>query len=129
LRALVDSHALLWFLNGDVPLGPAAGAFMRSKTNQPSVSIGSCWELAIKVSIGKLRFPAPFDEFLWPQLLLNRIEVLPIRAEHLNQIGSLPHHHRDPFDRLFVAQAIVEGVPIISADAALDAYGIERLWA
>ena len=129
MRVIIDSHALLWFLNGDVPLGSRAAALIRDETNRPVVSVASCWELAIKSSIGKLRFPAPYEEFLWPQLRANRIDVLAIEQSHLNKIGGLAHHHRDPFDRIIVAQALVERIPVVSNDAMFDAYGVERLWA
>ncbi len=101
---------------------------MRSGQNDLLVSAGSCWEIAIKCGLGKLSLGSPFEQFLWPQLRANNIEVLPISADHLNRVGTLPHHHRDPFDRLLGAQAIVEGVPVLSGDTAVDASGIERIW-
>ncbi len=128
MRALVDTHALLWFLDNDARLGGASRAFMKSGENELLVGVGCCWELAIKCGIGKITLDKPFEQFLWSQLRSNSIEVLDISQDHLNRVGSLPLHHRDPFDRLLIAQALVERVPILSADTALDAYGIERIW-
>ena len=128
MRALVDTHTLLWFLNDDTRLSEISRAFMKSGQNDLLVGVGCCWELAIKCGIGKITLDKPFEQFLWSQLRSNAIEVLGISEEHLNRVGSLPLHHRDPFDRLLVAQAIVEGVSVVSADTALDAYGIERIW-
>jgi PIN domain nuclease of toxin-antitoxin system len=127
LRALVDTHALLWFLDDDKRLGQNARTMMRSGRNELLFSAGCCWELAIKHAIGKITLRKPFDQFLWPELQANEIDVLAIEPEHLNKIAALPHH-RDPFDRLLVAQALVEHVPVVSSDAALDGYGVERVW-
>jgi PIN domain nuclease of toxin-antitoxin system len=92
------------------------------------LSIGSCWELAIKHSLGKLELRRPFEEFLPSALAKNAIELLPITLSHLSAVVQLPFHHRDPFDRLLVAQAQVEKIPLVSADGAIDAYGVVRIW-
>lgn len=128
MRALIDTHALLWFLADDPRLGPAARALMTAGGNDLLFSIAGCWELAIKCSLGKVRLAEPFERFLWPQLRANAIDVLPILPDHLDALGALPPHHRDPFDRLLVAQARVEGVPLVSGDAALAGYPVTLVW-
>ena len=84
--------------------------------------------MAIKVSLGKLSLSVPFDDLVPGLLASNGIELLPIRAGHLRGVTQLPFHHRDPFDRILVAQASAEGAVLVSADAVLDAYGVQRLW-
>lgn len=93
------------------------------------VSLATLWELAIKVSIGKLVLKQDsFESFISEGLASSRAELLPIEPKHIQRLVSLPLHHRDPFDRMLVAQALVEGVPIISSDEAFDTYGVERIW-
>jgi PIN domain nuclease of toxin-antitoxin system len=128
VKALVDTHALLWFVIDDPRLGGGARELMRSGENELLFSLGSCWELAIKCTLGKISLGKPFDQFLWPELRGNDIGLLPIAPEHLNVLAGLHHHHRDPFDRLLVAQALAEGMPIVSGDDVLDGYGLRRVW-
>ncbi|WP_348982568.1 type II toxin-antitoxin system VapC family toxin [Oscillatoria acuminata] len=92
------------------------------------LSKASAWEMAIKQNIGKLNFGLPFKEILVEKLNENRVEILDITLNHIEIVASLPMHHRDPFDRLIIAQGIVEQIPIISADAVFDAYPIQRIW-
>ncbi len=97
-------------------------------TNEVFLSIASVWEMVIKVSMGKLDLSQPFDLFIPNQLLLNNINLLDISISHTLRVATLPFHHRDPFDRLLIAQSLVEGLPIISMDSIIDAYGVTRLW-
>ena len=92
------------------------------------LSVASLWEMAIKISLGKLVLTEPFETMVPEQLDLNGIDQLGIEFKHVTQVSKLPFHHCDPFDRLIVAQALIEELPIISADGALDAYGVRRLW-
>lgn len=92
------------------------------------MSIASIWEMAIKASTGKLSFTSPFDAFVTEQMRRNRIDLLAISIAHTAQVVSLPYYHRDPFDRLLIAQAAVDNIPIVSVDAAFDAYPVTRLW-
>jgi PIN domain nuclease of toxin-antitoxin system len=128
MKLLLDTHALLWFLAGDTRLSPAARAAIEDRSNTRLFSIAGAWEMAIKVSLGKLSLSAPFQDLVPGVLASNGIELLQIRTEHVRGITQLPFHHRDPFDRMLVAQASAERAILVSADAALDAYGVQRLW-
>ena len=109
-------------------MSATARAIIEDYENNLLFSIGSVWEIAIKTSLGKLELEQPLETFLLTQIAENLLELLPITAPHAVRVASLPFHHRDPFDRLLVAQALVEQVPILSFDSAFDHYGIERLW-
>lgn len=125
---LLDTHAFLWFINGDSQLSVKARELIEDLSDPAVLSVASLWEIAIKVSSGKLSLVEPFDILIPQQMLLNRIRALDISLPHLTEVVQLPFHHRDPFDRLLIAQAIVERIPIVSRDTAFDAYGIRRLW-
>jgi PIN domain nuclease of toxin-antitoxin system len=123
-RLLVDTHALLWWLIDDPALSPTAREALADPANEPLVSAASAWEIAIKRSLGKLTGPDDLPDriadegFAW----------LPVSAAHAWQVRDLPPHHRDPFDRLLVAQALVERVPIVTPDTRFDAYGVDVRW-
>jgi PIN domain nuclease of toxin-antitoxin system len=125
---LLDTHSLLWFVVASPKLSLKARAVIEDPTNQLFFSAASLWEVAIKVSLGKLDLGEPFDHFFPRQLDVNRIVLLRITVAHASALVNLPHHHRDPFDRILVAQAQVESLSIVSGDPALDAYGVSRLW-
>jgi PIN domain nuclease of toxin-antitoxin system len=125
---MLDTHALIWFLDGSSQLSSVARSLIEDENNDILVSVGSLWEMAIKVSLGKLHLGLPFDYFIRTEFAVNGLSLLGITAAHAAAVASLPFYHRDPFDRLLIAQAQVEGTPIISADAAFDAYPITRLW-
>ncbi len=126
MNLLIDTHTFLWFVNDDPQLSTGAATLLESD-NSVFLSIASLWEIAIKVSIGKLTLSQPFEQFMPEQLALNDITVLPIRIVDCHQLIGLPFHHRDPFDRIILAQALVEGVPVVSIDTAFDAYAVNRL--
>jgi PIN domain nuclease of toxin-antitoxin system len=128
MRLLLDTHALLWFLGGDPKLSRLATDLMLDPDNEILVSVASLWEIAIKAQIGKLALHHPFQEIFPAQLTANEIGVLPVDLVHVQQLFKLSLHHRDPFDRLLIAQALAEGVPIISSDAMFDPYPVEVLW-
>ena len=128
MRFLLDTHSLLWFLAGDPNLTERARRVIENPEYDILASIASLWEVAIKHSLGKLQLAEPFEELFPRHLSLNSIVLLTIRQDHVARVSSLPFHHRDPFDRLLVAQALVEEIPILSGDDALDAYGVERIW-
>jgi PIN domain nuclease of toxin-antitoxin system len=128
MRYLLDTHSLIWFIGGDAQLSAHAQQLMDDEGNELFISIASLWEMAIKLSIGKLNLEQPFEEMFPEQLENNSIEILTITIDHLKAVCTLPFHHRDPFDRLIIAQAQVEGLPIISVDTVFDGYGIKREW-
>ncbi|HEX8245953.1 MAG TPA: type II toxin-antitoxin system VapC family toxin [Longimicrobium sp.] len=128
MRILLDTHAFLWFITADAKLSTHAERVIRDRGNEPLLSVASVWEIAIKLNLGRLPIPQPLDTFVPAQLRLNRIGVLPIELRHTYEIARLPLHHRDPFDRLLISQALIENIPLVSADSALDAYAIRRLW-
>jgi PIN domain nuclease of toxin-antitoxin system len=119
---------MVWFWLHDAQLSNAAEAAISDPVNQILVSPASYWELAIKISLGKYQLPVAYEPFFQQQITQNDFEILPIQINHTATLIDMPFHHRDPFDRLLVAQAAAEDVPLVSADAALDAYGIKRLW-
>ena len=128
MNLLLDTHSFIWFVENNPSLGPHARTLIQESTNDVFLSIASVWEMAIKVSLGKLSLSQPFDLFIPNQLLLNDITLLDITVGHTLRVAMLPFHHRDPFDRLLIAQSLVEGMPIISIDSVFDAYGVNRLW-
>jgi PIN domain nuclease of toxin-antitoxin system len=128
VRLLLDTHSFLWFAEGDARLSPDARTLIQEETNDLWLSVAALWEIAIKVSIGKLRLEEPFETLIPRLIHENEIALLGITLSHAAVVAALPHHHRDPFDRLMVAQAQVEQIPMVSNDPALDAYGVTRLW-
>lgn len=131
MKFLIDTHVFIWFMEGNPSFSPIAKSLMLDKTNEIFISIASLWEISIKNSIGKLPISKNYDE-LSVVLYDNLIEILPITFAHTVENNQLPFHHRDPFDRLIIAQAIVENLDFISADAVFDNYlngtSIKRIW-
>jgi len=128
VRHLLDSHTLLWYTLGETQLSGTANALILDPANENLISPASYWEIAIKVSLGKLTLHQPYEDFIDACLNKYDFTILPIEPKHTAALIGLPFHHKDPFDRLLVAQALVENIPIISNDNPLDAYGITRLW-
>jgi PIN domain nuclease of toxin-antitoxin system len=128
MSLLLDTQVFLWFIAGSERLSNIARAEIENSTVQPVLSVASLWEMAIKISLGKLRLQQPFEAFIPSQLEQNGITLLEIRLKHLGVLIDLPFHHRDPFDRLLVAQALADGLTVASSDPAFDAYGITRQW-
>lgn len=128
MRLLLDTHTFLWFIDGSPRCSANARALVADVSNQRFLSVASLWEMAIKASLGKLSLAQPFEALIPQQLRLNGIELLGIEFHHTALVATLPFHHRDPFDRLLVAQARAEQMPVVSGDAAFDAYDVTRLW-
>ncbi len=128
MKALIDSHTFLWFVNDDPRLSETARSLISAPGNVLYLSIASAWELAIKFSIGKLVLSQPFPDFLEEQLALNTFRLLSIDPTHLRCVVGLPFHHKDPFDRLLIAQSLTDALPLISLDTKMDAYGVNRIW-
>lgn len=128
MKALVDAHALLWYLAGSSQLNQKALGFMQDPANTLFVSPASLWEIGIKDALGKLTLPAPFEQLFPDRLDADGILILPILMPHLHQHRRLPAHHHDPFDRLVIAQALAEDIALISRDSEFPAYGVKLLW-
>ena len=128
MKLLLDTHTFLWFIMGNSSLGSKARTAIEDLANEKYVSVASVWEIAIKVSIGKLSLSAPFSALIPDQLIANGFELLNLEVAHAAALINLPFHHRDPFDRLLIAQAMVEQIQIVSIDSTFDAYPISRLW-
>lgn len=130
MKLLLDTHALLWFVAGAPMLSVRARAAIEDPANDVLVSVASAWEVAIKVSIGKLTVEAPsVGDFFEEQMAENGFGFLPIDPRHTFRAAALPLHHRDPFDRLLVAQALEESLPLVTREqAAFAEYGATLLW-
>ena len=128
MRYLLDTHTLLWFISEDKQLSDRAHRLILDSSSEIFLSIASLWEIAIKVNIGKLALDKPFNQLFPDELDSHGIEILDIRIDSLVQLTALPAHHRDPFDRLIIVQALVENLPIISVDRNFDVYDIDREW-
>ncbi len=128
MTLLLDTHAFLWFCQGDPALSATAKSHIENPANRKLLSLASCWEIAIKAGLGKLKLGEPSSKYIPEALARTGFELLPVALAHATGVELLPLHHRDPFDRLLVAQALAENVAIVSNDPLLDAYPIKRLW-
>lgn len=128
MRVLLDTHAFLWFIGGDAKLSSFARAIIETNDTERFISIASLWEIAIKASRGRLTLKLPIPKMVAEHVEGNAIGLLPIEPAHLDTLMTLPFHHRDPFDRLLIAQAQSENLAILSQDSAFDAYPVIRLW-
>lgn len=126
MRQLLDTHSFIWFITGN----PRITFEIRSQieNNENLLSIASVWEIAIKSSLGKLNLGMSISTLVEQQVIANGIELLSITTKHLTVVATLPLHHRDPFDRLLIAQSMVETLPIVGADSVFEAYPVQRLW-
>lgn len=128
MRVLLDTHAFLWWISDDSRLSYEAREIISDGENDLLFSAASGWEVAIKAGLGKIEAPKDLGRFLTDQLHRNAIEVLPVSLGHATGVHDLPHHYRDPFDRLLVAQCVVEGLPLLSRDPAFESYPVEVIW-
>lgn len=128
MRLLVDAHAVIWYVDQDHLMSAAAHAAITDANNELLLSVATLWEIAIKVGLGKLSLGLPYRDWMNRTITDLSLVLLPITIDYADRQATLPLHHRDPFDRLVIAQAIIESVPIISTDRKFDAYGISRLW-
>jgi len=128
MKLLLDTHALLWFVWNHPNLSATGLSLITDPKNTLLFSAASVWEIAIKVSIGKFTLADPYDVFMNQAISTTGLTILPIEVRHAATLAALPRHHRDPFDRMLVAQALVETMPLVSTDAVFDAYGVNRLW-
>ena len=128
MRLLLDSHTLVWAVDSPTKLGSRAKAMLEDASNELLVSAATIWEVAIKVGLGKLALSMPYRQWMWQAIRDTGASVLPITVEYADVQASLPRHHGDPFDRLLVAQAVVEQLALVSSDAVFESYGIQRVW-
>jgi PIN domain nuclease of toxin-antitoxin system len=128
MNLLLDTHVLLWLISNSALLSQPVKSLFSEPKNEFYLSLASVWEMAIKIKIGKLQIPSPLKQFILEQLPQNEVKILNIKLEHVVEVADLPLHHRDPFDRLIIAQALVENMPIISVDKVFDAYDVQRVW-
>jgi PIN domain nuclease of toxin-antitoxin system len=128
VNVLIDTHTFLYFLLDHRRLSATASSLLDNDQNFVFLSVASLWELAIKVRIGRLQLGRPFGDFMQRYVYSGGFQLLPIDPSHVEMIARLPMHHRDPSDRMLVAQALVESLPIVSVDPALDLYGVVRIW-
>lgn len=128
MKVLIDTQVFLWWITNDPRLSPRAREIIADGANVVFLSAASGWEIAIKAKLGRLRLPDEPERFILKQLELNAIEVLPVQMSHALHVYALPYHHRDPFDRLLIAQARLEKVPILTADPQISRYEVEVIW-
>lgn len=128
MKVLMDAHSFLWFVNGSSQLSSRARAIIEDPANDKLLSMANIWEMAIKINLGKLSIAQPFEQFIPHQLLINGFEMFEIKFDHIAKFVQLPFHHRDPFDRLLIAQSLADQIPIISIDSVFDLYSVQRLW-
>ncbi len=128
MRVLLDTHTFLWWIADSPRLSEFARDAIADERTQPIFSVVSGWEIAIKAGVGKLEIPDSPEKFLSEQLSRNDVEILPIYLRHALRVYDLPDHHKDPFDRLLVAQAVLEKLPILSADPEISRYPVETVW-
>ena len=130
MNLLLDTHTFLWFAGRQqyALLPQATKDVLEDGANTLYLSYASTWEIAIKVSIGKMQLTEPIADLVRFQQAKIDLHLLPFKLDHLDLIERLPFHHKDPFDRLLIAQTLVEGFTVVSIDAAFDAYGVNRIW-
>jgi PIN domain nuclease of toxin-antitoxin system len=128
MNLLLDTHTFIWCSIDPEQLSATASQLILDRNHTLFLSLASLWEMQIKLKLGKLQFDLPLSELLAVQQEINTIQLLPIELAHIWTLGSLPLHHRDPFDRMLITQATANQMPILSVDVAFDCYEIERLW-
>jgi PIN domain nuclease of toxin-antitoxin system len=128
VRVLLDTHVMYWYIEGDPQLSTTARTLIRDVSNEVLISPASYWEIAIKVSLGKWRLNRPYEDFIDIGLKQYGFLILPILPAHTARLIGMPFYHKDPFDRLLAAQALAEGIPMVSADSAFNDYDVTRLW-
>lgn len=127
MRILVDTHIFLWLSDSSHLLSSSAKEILSDPNNSRVLSVVSVWEMQIKVAIGKLPLRLPLADLVREQRQKNGFEILPVTLEHVLALETLPTHHKDPFDRLLIAQSQSENLPLLSADAVFERYAINRL--
>jgi PIN domain nuclease of toxin-antitoxin system len=128
VKILVDTHVFLWWESAPEHLSATGLAILTDLQNTILLSIASIWEIQIKISLGKLALTEMLPVVVERQIGINQVQILPIALDHIYALSQLPDHHRDPFDRLLIAQAMRESVPILTADSAYTQYPVSTIW-
>ncbi len=128
MRVLLDTHAFLWLVTDDSRLSRRSRSVFLDDRNDILISAVTGFEIALKYSLGKLELSQRPEMFIAKRIEANALTVLPLAMGHAIAVGSLPFHHRDPFDRLLIAQALIERIPVLSNDTVFNAYGVKRIW-
>ncbi len=128
MRVLIDTHVFLWWVEGDRALPAKARKVLTDPDNECLISLASAWEMSFKASLGKLKLALPVRRYVDEHVIVNGFRYLEIGMSHIGRIETLPPHHGDPFDRLLIAQALEEKVPVITADPVFRKYGVKRIW-
>ena len=126
-KFLIDTHTFIWIIEDDLKLPESSKILIDDLNNDIFISIASLWEMAIKISIGKLKLSGVLAQAI-DELYVRNIKILPIDSLHILRVQSLPFHHKDPFDRIIIAQSLTENITVISIDEVFDNYGIKRLF-
>lgn len=122
------THVFLWWVDDSASLSRKSRRAIADQQNACFVSLASCWEMAIELSLGKLKLKQPLDTFVPEQMAANRFALLDVTFQHVTRVARLPFHHRDPFDRLLLAQALEEGLAVVTAEPVFATYGAKRVW-
>jgi len=128
VKLLLDTHTLIWAVDQPSLLGPQAKSALEDLANSLLLSAATIWEIAIKVGVNKLTLSLPYRQWMTRAMNDLGVTILPVTVEYAGVQATLPFHHRDPFDRLLIAQALVENIPLVSNDALFEQYGISRVW-
>jgi len=126
MRVLIDTHVLLWGLTEESRLSPSVRSLL--PTAEVWISVATIWEIITKEQIGKLALPRPVGAYLTARLAANGVSVLPVTLDHVLRIETMELHHRDPFDRILIAQSLEEKLPLVTADVIFDRYSVQRIW-
>lgn len=127
-KFLLDTHTFIWWIEDSPQLSKKIRKILENLENDCFLSLASCWELAIKSSIGKIKLSLPLRDLIPQHLAINDFKQLPISFRHVVRVESFDWHHRDPFDRLIAAQTLEEKLILLSADSIFDLYGVDRIW-
>jgi PIN domain nuclease of toxin-antitoxin system len=125
---LIDTHTLLWSVEEPSKVSALAMAALQDPANDRLLSAATIWELAIKFGQGEIALSMPYRQWMETAITDLKLGILPITVEYAERQSLLPPHHKDPFDRLLIAQALVDGIPLVSVDVAFDPYGVTRIW-
>jgi PIN domain nuclease of toxin-antitoxin system len=126
MKVLIDTHVLLWGLQDEAKLSRRVRVLLPAA--EVWISVASLWEIIAKVQVGKLILPSPVGDYLAAKLTANGVSVLSLSFDHVRRLEQLPLHHRDPFDRILIAQSLNESIPLVSADPQFEKYQVEIIW-